>query len=100
MFAVAAPAEALARAFEMTRATEGYPVDRARVPGALEFMDASRQKAALRLPMIFLRGFEVKHPAAASCWGVKVTVMLVLAHDGAVPAGLHLAITPAARTAQ
>lgn len=42
MLAVAAPAETLASALEVTRAPEGHAVDLARVAGAVEFMDAGR----------------------------------------------------------
>jgi hypothetical protein len=50
MLAVAAPAETLASAFEMTRASKGHAVDLTRVAGAFEFMDASRQERRIRGP--------------------------------------------------
>ena len=43
MFAVAAPAEALASAFKVARSSEGYAVDLARVARAFEFMYAGFQ---------------------------------------------------------
>src|SRR4029077_4571101 len=44
MLAVAAPAETFASAFQMTCASEGYPVNLAWVARAFELMDASRQQ--------------------------------------------------------